>query len=562
MKKILLAFLFVTALFGQNNYPADFIAPLEIPIDLSGSFGELRSNHFHSGIDIKTQKKVGLKVFAVADGYVSRIKISPYGYGKAIYITHPNGYTTVYAHLQKANGAIEEYIKQYQYTKKKYAVEMFLSAKELPVKQGEVIAFSGNSGSSSAPHLHFEFRETKSEKIVNPMHFGFSKYITDKHQPQLQILQVYPFENAVVNGSEQPIIVPFTQQKNGNYVAKKVITNGKIGFAINAIDRCTNPFNKNGLFEVKAYLNGVLYYHYNFDKFAFSETRYINNFIDYDKYKRKKQRFQKLFYKNKYPLSVIKATNKTNGIIFTQPNKSYTFTIEMTDFEGNKSTVTIPIEYGKTKTTISKKETRTPYAIVYNREYIYEKDNVAVYIPKNAFYTNFYLDFKVANGVVTLQDKFTPLHKRVTLTFNEVQLTEKILEKTFIASIVNGKLRYNYTYRKGANLSAKIKTLGQFKLAQDTIKPTIYQPNFKEGSTYSTSKKLRIHIADNLSGIKTYNAYLNGKWILMEYDYKKKSLTHTLADKKYKIGKNNFKLVVTDNMKNSTTFETYFFINE
>ena len=156
MKKLFAFLLLANVAFSQSDYPSDFISPLAIPLDFSGSFGELRSNHFHSGLDLKTDKREGLDVFAVADGYVSRIKISTYGYGKAIYITHPNGFTTVYGHLQRANGAIEDYIKKFQYTKKAFEVEMFPSPNELPVKQGEIIAFSGNSGGSGGPHLHFE----------------------------------------------------------------------------------------------------------------------------------------------------------------------------------------------------------------------------------------------------------------------------------------------------------------------------------------------------------------------------------------------------------------------
>ena len=249
----MLRYLFVlisVCAFSQSEYPEGFISPLSIPLDFSGSFGELRSNHFHAGLDLKTNGVEGLDVFAVADGYVSRIKISPYGYGKAIYVTHPNGYTTVYGHLKKANGAIEEYIKKEQYNQKSFAVEMFLSPTDLPVKQGEVIAFTGNTGGSGGPHLHFEFRETKSEKIVNPLFFGFNKLSADKYKPGLQGILVYPMENGVVvNASEKPSQVSFTKQVNGDYKAEKVVANGKIAFAINAYDHCTNAYNKNGLFK-------------------------------------------------------------------------------------------------------------------------------------------------------------------------------------------------------------------------------------------------------------------------------------------------------------------------
>ena len=182
--RLVLAILFAPLFIFSQDYPQDYFqSPLDVPLDVSGSFGELRSNHFHSGLDFKTKGVEGLPVYAAGDGYISRIKISTFGYGKAIYITHPNGYTSVYGHLQKANGAIESFIKARQYKEQSYEVEMYLYPTELPVKKGDVIAFSGNTGGSGGPHLHFEFRNTKSEEILNPMHFGFKKIIKDERKP-------------------------------------------------------------------------------------------------------------------------------------------------------------------------------------------------------------------------------------------------------------------------------------------------------------------------------------------------------------------------------------------
>ena len=203
--RILLLFLFFFNLsFGQTDYPKDyFIPPIDIPLLLSGDFGELRSNHFHTGLDFKTQQKEGLNVYASADGFISRIKISSFGYGKAIYIDHPNGFTTVYGHLSKANPIIEAYLKQIHYKEKSFEIEIFPKPNELVVKKGEIIAFSGNTGGSGGPHLHFEFRDTKTEKIINPMFFGFDKKIIDTKFPVINSLIAYPIdENAVINTSQ------------------------------------------------------------------------------------------------------------------------------------------------------------------------------------------------------------------------------------------------------------------------------------------------------------------------------------------------------------------------
>ena len=558
MKFLALFLSFPLFMFGQE-YPQDYFqSPLDIPIDLSGSFGELRSNHFHSGLDMKTKGVEGLPVYASADGYVSRIKISTFGYGKAIYVTHPNGYTSVYGHLQKANGAIQEYIKKKHYQEKNYEIEMFLYPSELPVKKGDVIAFSGNSGGSGGPHLHFEFRDTKSEAIINPMHFGMNKIIKDERKPIIQGIVAYPIDSTIVNTSQKPIDISFSKQADGSYLGVKVKANGSIAFGINAYDFCTNGYNKNGLYKVKTYLNGVLQYQYGFDSFTFDESRYINNFIDYERLHDMGQRVQKLFQLNEYPLSIV-SKNKKDGILRVQPNTNYSYKVEIYDFHGNKVDLIIPIEFGNQEVKIKKKLKKTPYYIKAKSEAIFEKDNVAVYVPENAFYNNFYINFEVGNDTVTLHDDSVPVHKNITITFNNVEgLTEEQLSKTYIASVNGPKLRYNRTTRKGTTFSIKTRTLGKFKLAQDTTPPRISNVNFIEGKVIGAQKTISVSINDLHSDIDTYNGYLNGKWILMEYDYKTKKLVHNLDDNICVSGRNDLKIVVTDNLQNSTTFESYF----
>lgn len=557
--KLLLAILLAPLFLFSQDYPQEtFQSPLGIPLDLSGSFGELRSNHFHSGLDFKTTGKEGLPVYAAGDGYVSRIKISTFGYGKAIYITHPNGYTSVYGHLQKANGAIQDYIKKRHYQEKSYEIEMYLYPTELPVKKGDIIAYSGNTGGSGGPHLHFEFRDTKSEQIINPMHFGFKKVIKDERKPIIQGVVAYPIDSTIVNNSQKPINISFSKQADGSYLSVKVKANGKVAFGINAYDFCTNGYNKNGLYKVKAYLNGVLQYQYGFDSFAFDESRYINNFIDYERFHEMGQRVQKLFQLSEYPLSVVSG-NKKDGIIKVQPNTNYNYKVELYDFHGNKVDLVIPIEFAFQETKIAKTIQKTPYYIKAKTESIFEKNNVSVYVPENAFYNNFYMNFDVSNDIVTLHDDSVPVHKNITLTFNDVVgLTEEQLSKTYIATLDGYKLDYNNTYRKGNSFSVKTKTLGKYKLAQDTAPPRIYNVNFVEGKKLTDQKTISVSVTDLHSDIDTYNGYLNGKWILMEYDYKTKKLTHNLDDKIYVEGRNDLKIVVTDNLQNSTTFESYF----
>ncbi|PHK35199.1 peptidase M23, partial [Nostoc linckia z16] len=297
MRLSLLLFLYAFTCFSQTPYPQDYFrSPMDLPVHPSGTFGELRSNHFHAGLDFRTKQKTGFPVFAAADGYISRIKVSTYGYGTVLYIDHPNGYTTVYGHLLKYAPALDAYVRKRQYEKQTFEIELFPKLGEIPVKKGEMIALSGNSGGSGGPHLHFEYRDTKTEMIINPLLFGLGKKMKDTKSPTVYGLMVYPLsDDAVVNESKQPMLLSVKQQPDGTYLADKVYARGKIGFAVNATDKSTGSYGNNGIYKVQTYFNGTPYYGFEFNTFAFDESRYVNNFIDYPKYYATGQRFQKLF---------------------------------------------------------------------------------------------------------------------------------------------------------------------------------------------------------------------------------------------------------------------------
>lgn len=563
MRNSLLFFLFSMSVFGQTEYPKDYFrSPLEIPLFLSGTFGELRGNHFHAGLDFKTQQKEGLNVYASADGYVSRIKISTWGYGKAIYVTHPNGFTTVYGHLSKASPVIEAYIKKYQYAQKTFEVEMNPKEGELVFKKGDIIAFSGNSGGSGGPHLHFEVRDSKTEKTINPMLFGFDKMVSDTKPPIINNLVVYPIgDSSSVNQTQRPLEVSLTQQKDGSYISEKITANGKIGFGVNTYDLFDKSYNKNGVFQVRALCNGKPFFGYKFDTFAFDESRYINALIDFTRYKRTGQRVQRLFMAEPYLLSLI-TSNSTYGMIEVKPNLYQNLQIEVSDFHQNKSVINIPIQYSNLPATILRDEKRSDYFLKARKDHSYAKDNVTVFIPAGTFYDDFYIDFDVKDSVLFLHNESIPVHNNITITFDDATLSEADREKTFIASREGQRLGYNKTYRKGTVFTTYTKDLGAFILAKDTIAPRISNPNFVEGKWISSQKKLEIYISDNLSGIAEYNGYLNGKWILFEYDYKTKKLSHDFADDIADNGRNDLKVVVTDNLGNSATFESHFFRNK
>ena len=561
MKLPFLTFILFAFAFGYSQkYPRDYFrSPLDIPLYASGSFGELRGNHFHSGLDLKTNQREGLSVFSSADGYVSRVKISEGGYGKALYITHPNGYTSVYGHLKKFEGKIAEYVRKRQYAQKSYEIEIFPQASELIVKKGDLIALSGNSGSSGGPHLHFEIRDTKTEQIINPLYFGFDILMPDAVLPVINELVVYAVnDSSVVNKSQRPIPVNLSLQKDGNYLADKVYAKGNIAFAVNTYDQADKNYNWNGIFKAETFLNGSRLFGYEFEKFAFDETRYVNNFIDYYRYKTIGQSVQKLFFKKRYPFSVVSGNTK-NGQLTVVPGTTLNYRIEISDFHGNKRVINVPVQYSEAESTIPNVEKKTPYFVKSKNDNNYTKDNVSVFIPENAFYEDFYLNFDVKDNVLYLHDETVPVHQNITITFDVSGIPNLNREKTFISRMDGNKKEFFTTSKKGNLFSARTKDLGKFFLEVDTVAPKIYRPNFKEGANLDTYDSISLHISDDLSGIKEYNAYLNGKWILMEYDFKTKTLVHFFSDGIYDEEKNELKVVVSDKMGNSAIFETHFF---
>ena len=285
--------------YSQQEYPKNYFEkPLNIPFILAGTFGELRSNHFHSGIDIKTKNHEGLPVKAIADGYISRIKIGWWGYGKAIYITHPNGFTSVYAHLKKFAPKIEAYVKKNQYKKQSFEIQLFPKKEDFLLKKGNLIAYSGNTGGSTGPHLHFEIRNTQTEEPINPMLFSYN--IPDTKKPVISKLMAYPLnDTSQVNQSNLPVEIQFKRLNNGNYMADNITAYGNIGFGIKTFDRQDAAFNRNGIYDLSLKQNGHLKYHHTLEKFSFDNTKYINLFMDYKAYFSDQQAIQKCFIEEK-----------------------------------------------------------------------------------------------------------------------------------------------------------------------------------------------------------------------------------------------------------------------
>lgn len=543
---------------AQAPYPQDYFrSPLDIQLVLSGTFAELRSNHFHSGLDIKTNGKQGLKVYTTAEGYVSRIKISRFGYGKALYITHPNGYTSVYAHLQKFSPKIEAFVKSKQYQKEQFEIELFPDPNALSIETDELVAFSGNTGGSSGPHLHFEIRD-KNFRPLNPMLFGFD--IKDTTPPEFYHLYAYPLSNdSHIEGLHEMKKLRLMKQLNGNYKAEPIAAYGTIGFGIVANDRQDYGSNKNGLSKIETFFNGKKSIEVDFKRFSFNETKHINRFIDYAHYRSKKQRIQKLFIEKNNPLSLFSFQDK-NGMLSISDSTNSAFTIKIQDFKNNKATVRIPIT--GIFQNVSKNDS-IPLHFTYvnaSESKVLEDQSFRVEIPAHTLYDDIHLDFKVKNDTLTIHESSVPLKKSMTITFDASHFESEDLAHLFIGRLSNyGKLYYTPTKRKGNTLTARTKYFGRYTMGRDDEGPTISPVKFKSGSWLTKYRYLKIKISDDVSGIKNFRATVNGKWILMEYDPKTNTLTHDFNDNVISDIKNNLKLIVVDNVGNSSKFELTFY---
>ena len=557
MRYLLTYILFIFSVALQAQVPENyFTEPLKIPLVLSGTFGELRSNHFHSGLDIKTQGKTGHNVHASAEGYVSRIKIAHGGYGKALYVQHPNGYTTVYAHLEKFSPKIEAYVKKKQYAKESYIIELFPTAKELPLAKDEVIAFSGNSGGSGGPHLHYEIRDSKSRPL-NPMLFGID--IDDTRKPLVNSVWLYPLnDDAHINGQNKPYRLKISALKDGNLKAKAVIACGNIGVALSTFDQQDGAYNKNGIYRIKSSVNGTPNFELEMKRFSFSETRYINRMIDYSYFKKNKSRITKLFIESNNPLSIYNKS-LTKGKVNVVDQLSYKIDVSVEDVKGNTKVIYIPIEGQSQVNKNSLKLEGSPYIAMPNEGFSYKCDYASVSIPKNAVYDPVPLRIEELPGnKLSVHENSVPLHKFMNLSFS--LKNQENPKQCYIGAFTDEtKPKYVGAKPSGKRITARTREFGNFGVFTDTVAPSIKPVNFSDKKNITNNKTLRLSVQDKETGIKEYKATNNNRFALMEYDYKTNSLVHDFEDNISVVGENKLKVYVEDNVGNSTVYEAIFY---
>lgn len=563
MKKGLTGIFLLLALLahGQEAY---FTNPLKIPLLLSGSFAELRSNHFHSGIDIKTQGRTGLPVYAVADGYVSRIVVSPTGYGKALYIDHPNGTTSVYGHLSHFTPDIEKYVRDQQYAQKSFRVDLPLPSYQFRVAKGSEIAKSGNSGSSGGPHLHFEIRDTRTEEPLNPLDFGFA--VTDNIAPKFFNLLVVPLTDTSLVASQQraqsyPVVF-----YNGKYFLKgnpDIPVYGKVGFAVQVNDFFDGTANKCGINQLTFSADGEIQFMFQLNRFSFSNSRYINSHIVYSEYARTKRRYIKTWIDPGNQLPIYNY-NLSQGIFEASAGK-HQLEIEIADSYKNRSGLQFRVE--KSGATIPQSPATRGITMRYDRDNSFDSDACSLFIPKGALYSDFDFSYSTQPTSPAFYSDFQrvgsneiPLQKAATLRIKPRNLPTELEEKIVVVNVDSPGGKPSAAGGKLVNGWAEttIRTLGTYALMVDTLAPTVRSLSIAD-EALTESNRIRFSIKDDLSGIKSYEAYLDGQWALFEYDPRISRITHYFDSERFKLGKRHtFKLTVTDYRDNKTVYETTF----
>jgi hypothetical protein len=546
---LIVLLLSLNSVFAQAPKKYDFVDPLKIPMILSGTFAELRTNHFHTGLDIKTKGTTGLPVIAIDNGYVSRISISPFGYGKALYIDHPNGYTSVYAHLDHFCDEIEKLVKKKQYEKKRYSITIYPKKNELKIIKGSVIAKTGNTGSSAGPHLHFEIRDTKTAKPQNPFNFGFN--IKDHKKPTINDAYIYNFDKP--SGKILSLNkIEHTSEKKDTIFSSA----GWTALGIDAFDRLDYANNKNGTYSTKLKINDNLYFEFKMNSLDFSEQRYINSFIDYAYYKENKRRIQKLFLDpgNKLSLYDFKL-NK--GYFLIEKNKFYNIEIIVEDYKGNKTTNKYVIKGISPFYNIA--TDNNAIVLDYSQDNFFETKNFKIKIPKGSLYNNANFTFSKEDSIFFIGDRDIPLQKSCNISLKIENKIDSISDKMIIVMIGD---RNNLIYAggkiEGDFISTKTRNFGEYTISYDTIAPTIKPINFRNEKWLSKQSTLKVKISDNLSGIKSYKGYIDGEWIRMEYDAKNHLLTYKFSDRRLTGSNHTFELILKDNVDNITKYKAIF----
>jgi hypothetical protein len=549
--------------FPQKNYPKNyFIYPVDARISLAANFGELRPNHYHMGLDCRTDQVVNRPVKAAAGGYIARVTISPFGFGQAIYINHPNGLTTVYGHLNRFFPALEKYVKEKQYQQESWKVELDFPPTLFPVKKGQFIAWSGSTGGSQGPHCHFEIRDTKTDKVLNELLFGLP--IPDNVPPTIVRLAMYDRDKSTYSQVPKYLAI---KKVNGEYeTIEKIIpvNSDKISFGISANDKQSGSRNPNGIYEAVIYMDGQPLSAFELDSISYDETRYVNANIDYKTHAEGGPYIQHLSRLPGYPQGVYNDIHG-DGVIELSDTKVHQIKILVKDTNGNTSVLEFQIQKW-----FAAQHTNSNNVSFNQNEFrpemvnVFENENLQIYLPAATLYDSvdftqsekpaeslyaYSSVFSVLSGLIPAQDYFSiSIKTDRTVPGN---LTDKILMKR----TWNGKSEVAKAIKNNNWYSAKFNAFGDFELIADDEPPVIHA-SFHDNANLSRATRIIITPKENNGEIKDFRAELDGKWLRFTNDKGHLFIYH--FDEKCLQGKHELKISVEDEAGNKTVSMLHF----
>ena len=539
-------------IFEPENYPRGYFRnPLNIPISLSGNFGELRPNHYHMGLDLRTNKVQNLPVFAAADGYIARVKIEPGGFGRAIYINHPNGYTTLYAHLNNFFPALERYIKQQQYKAESWNIYLDLPADLFPVKKGTFIAYSGNTGGSQAPHLHFEIRETTTDDNLNPLLFGFS--VSDKTSPTVQRLAIYDRTKSIYEQNPRLLAVRRTGNNFNISPDLIVVSSPFISFGISAYDTQTGSTNHNGIYQSDLYLDNEPVVGFRMNRINYGQTKYLNAHIDYKTRVNGGPYIQHLAELPGYTNSIYEQALGDGRIDLTD-GKPHRVRIEVFDANGNKSKLEFSIRYDGSTRYVSPSTGKMFYPLMVDG---FETSNFEYYINERSLYDSVHIQYMNSNGasanavssVHTIGPSHIPIQEPITVRIKpskeltEAEKTRTVMQRTNGTRKEVRKVQWNNGWAK-----ANFAELGSFQLLVDVVPPEIIPVGITNGANLSKLSRIVFTIKDNNDQWKNFRAELDGQWLRFTND-KGRSFIYSF-DEKCPRGQHQLKVTIEDEAGN------------
>jgi hypothetical protein len=563
----LLFFATLLLLFSQSGTDAvpTFTPPVRGTIQLTGTFGELRSNHFHAGLDIRGQ--VGRPVYALADGYVSRIVVSVSGYGQALYVHHPaTGHIAVYGHLDRFRDDIMAYTRRQQYAQERFVLDDPLHQDSFPVQQGDLIGYIGERGFVSGPHLHFEIRHAESGRALNPMNFGIT--VPDHRRPQIQGLRLYELDERgrVLRGEN----VGIKERLNGVYttVADTLFTtHPTIALGIKAYDQQDGRPNLNGIYALEMQQDSVVQFAYRMDQFALEQTPYLNAHLDYEQKRLKNSWFQRSFALPGNELDFYQS-NEQGGRSTLAPGQASTITIRVSDHLDNNSVVTLVVK--RTEAKVPLQNPVYTYYLPYDEENIIDNGRLRAHFPAGTFYEDLYLDYDLVEEKSTglfapthrLHRSTTPLHHYFDLHIRPVGLPEALRSKAIIVQCDDGgePVSYGGEWMPDGRLRTPVRTFGNFTVMVDETPPEVKAERF--ASDMTGWARFSFRLSDNFPTAGKardlrFRAEVDGQWILMEYDGRSARLYHDF-DGRIPSGEHQLVLRVEDDRGNETVVERRF----